>query len=120
MSFKLAIFIVAAGLLAATTVALASAAKAPAPKEGANFYLPAGVTPAGNDWPEPYGETSNTMYSTLTQINTSNVSTLRQVWQDQFPGPTGQGYQEHVPIVISGAGKNLPLESGTMFLSQIT
>jgi quinohemoprotein ethanol dehydrogenase len=121
MTIRLASLVVAAGLLAATMVALASAAKAPKPKtETANSYLPAGVAAAGNDWPEPYGETSNTMYSTLTQINTGNVSTLRQVWQDQFPGASGQGYQEHVPLVISGAGKNLPLESGTMFLSQIT
>jgi glucose dehydrogenase len=72
---------------------------------------------AGDDWPYPMGDLANTDYSPLTQIDTGNVSRLHRVWQVSFDGPAYSAPVEGAPIVVAGAGKNLPLESGTMFLS---
>ena len=51
-------FVVTAGLVAATVVALASASRtapraASAAGEGANAYLPKGMKPLVNDWNHP-------------------------------------------------------------------
>jgi quinoprotein glucose dehydrogenase len=48
------------------------------------------------DWPRYAGDFAGTKYSTLTQINTKNVSTLVQAWIFQ-----GVGTQQ-TPIVING------------------
>ena len=39
------------------------------------------TTPSGNNWLEYYGDLSGSRYSSLNQINTSNVGSLKQVWQ---------------------------------------
>src|SRR5438270_770087 len=126
---KSLLLIATAGLLAVTTVALASAsnngrnqarAKGASPNpvlEGTNGFLPLGETPAGNDWPFAAGDQSQTDFSTLKQINTGNVAGLKVAWQGSFDGPDYNSVIESSPLVISGKGKNLPLESGTMFLS---
>ena len=36
--------------------------------------------PSGNNWLEYYGDLSGSRYSSLNQITTSNVSTLKEVW----------------------------------------
>jgi quinohemoprotein ethanol dehydrogenase len=121
--------VVATGMLAATLVGLASAGKAvsnraAAPRvspEAANAYLPLGVTPAGTDWTSPGGEITSTAYSTLSQINTGNVANLKMTWQDTFTGYNQNPETfESQPIVVSGKGKNLPLETGTMFFTLMT
>src|SRR5439155_19049430 len=119
---KLLSFILVAGLVAAATVALASASstsKRVSP-ETAFAWLPIGEVPAGsatNNWEYPQGDLAHTNYSLLKQINTSNVANLKLAWQVSLDGPTYNGVIEGAPIVVSGKGKNLPLESGTMFLS---
>src|SRR5262249_335385 len=37
--------------------------------------------PSGDNWYEYYGDLSGSRYSSLNQINASNVGTLKQVWQ---------------------------------------
>src|SRR5438477_11161913 len=126
MRKKFLLIAAATGLLAATTVALASASRAISHKatvspEAANAYLPLGVAPAGNDWISPGGEITNTGYSTLKQINTGNVANLKMVWQDTFTGYNQNPETfESQPIVVSGANKNLPLTTGTMFFTVMT
>src|SRR5436190_19176250 len=123
--YKLSSFLLATGLVAATAVALASAssatshAKSVSPETGYP-WLPLGGISAGtatNNWEYPQGDLAHTNYSALKQINTGNVSGLKVAWQASFNGPTYNGGIEGAPIVVSGAGKNLPLESGTMFQS---
>src|SRR5215813_11991595 len=41
---------------------------------------------AGSDWPTNGGATSNQRYSTLDQIDTSNVSQLKGVWHTHLNG----------------------------------
>src|SRR4029079_19511337 len=71
-----------------------------------------------NNWEHPNGDLMATDYSMLKQINTSNVGNLKLAWQKSyFPPKFGGGLIEGAPIVVSGAGKNLPLATGTLFLS---
>ena len=79
-------------------------------------WLPAGVTPAQTDWEAPAGDLAQSNYSSLTQLNTGTVSLLKRVWQKSFEGPDFSGNVEGTGIEVSGAGKNLPLESGTLFI----
>jgi glucose dehydrogenase len=124
---RLMFLVVAAGLFAVTLVALATAshaaqraAKITPTAEAVYPWLAPGVTPAGttdNNWAFPNGDLMNTDYSMLKQINTSNVGNLKLAWQKSFFGPNFAGLTEGAPIVVSGANKNLPLDTGTMFLS---
>jgi glucose dehydrogenase len=72
------------------------------------------VSPSGSDWGTPGGDISGSGYSTLSQINTKNVSQLKVAWQASYNAP-GHGYQkpENQPIVVTAKG--LPM-STTMFL----
>jgi quinohemoprotein ethanol dehydrogenase len=118
------LIVVGTGLLAAATVALASAstARKVVTPESAASYLPAGVTPCGNDWPMSACDLAGTAYSTLTQINKSNVAKLKKAWDVSLEKPETSitWPPQNQPIVISGKGKNLPLETGTMFLATNT
>jgi len=115
---RLLFIVVATGLLAGATVALAVASSANKKVSPAaeNSWLPAGTAPCGTDWPNPGCDLAGSRYSPLTQLNPTNVAGLKMVWQNSYNGPTWNGNTESQPIVVSGAGKNLPLESGTMFL----
>src|SRR6266404_4821838 len=106
----------AAAGLAATVVAMATASNtAPRKAAAANAFLPGGVVPSGSDWSTPGGDLAGSGYSTLSQINTTNVSKLKMAWQKSYNAP-GQGFNkpQNQPIVITAKG--LPL-STTMFLS---
>src|SRR5436190_23651613 len=110
---KLLMFTLALGLVATTVVALASASKRATP-EAAYPWLPIGEVPAGsttNNWEFPQGDLAHTNYSLLKQINTGNVSNLKVAWQASLNGPAYNGVIEGAPIVVSGNGKNLPMES---------
>jgi quinohemoprotein ethanol dehydrogenase len=110
-------------LLAAAAVALASASTTAGGKKGVApeaSYLPAGVAPCGSDWPMYACDLAGSAFSPLTQINKSNVANLKMVWQQSFEGPTFTNPVENTPLVVSGAGKNLPLASGTMFAGSST
>jgi len=111
-------FVVAAGLVAATTVALASASRTAGSKglaspagESANAYLPAGEAPMTDNWSLPGGDTSSTLFSQLKQINSSNVGSLKVAWNGSY-GPAGGGgsYQQQ-PICCP---------DGLMYLTQLT
>jgi quinoprotein glucose dehydrogenase len=52
--------------------------------------------PAGRDWPYPLGDQGGTRFSTLTQIDTSNVQSLRRAWVFQ----TGSGRFSYPPMVV--------------------
>ena len=64
------------------------------------------ANPAAN-WLEPLGDLNGNGYSSLNQINTSNVSTLRSAWQTHFADPacksgTSCGTPEDNPLVYNG------------------
>src|SRR5205823_12287419 len=102
---KLLYFVVAAGLVAATTVALASAsrtaptkASATPAQESANAYLPKGETPAGDNWNWSGGDAADTGFSQLKQINSSNVGSLKVAWNASYGVPAAAGSLQQAPI----------------------
>src|SRR5579862_1171937 len=74
-------------------VGLASASQGKVPS-----WLPSGVTPGSGNWMNPEGDWSNSRYSTLRQINSSNVSSLHVVWNQQFNDPSIALSPEGQPI----------------------
>jgi quinohemoprotein ethanol dehydrogenase len=102
---KMLLWIAAAAMVAATTAALASASHVTqrVSPETAYPWLPTGAAAAGNNWPDTGGDVSNSRFSTLTQINTKNVSGLKMVWQQYFSSglQTPEGH-EQTPIVVNG------------------
>src|ERR1700744_2742232 len=62
----------------------------------------------GANWLTPLGDLNGNGYSSLNQINTSNVSTLQSAWTQHFGDPncpsTGKGVctDENNPIVYDG------------------
>jgi glucose dehydrogenase len=112
---RLLFAIVAAGVVAGATLTLASAATSPG-SEAAGNWQPAGTVPCGTDWPNPACDLAGSRHSPLTQITPANVNGLKVAWQQSYNGPSWNGNTESQPIVVSGAHKNLPLDSGTMFL----
>ncbi len=78
---------------------------------------------AGNDWVENGGDVENDRYSTLTQINKTNVGSLAPAWSNNLnicsaltPAPpagtssAGCGSQEATPVELNGT---LYLQTGT-------
>jgi|SRR5579872_1114898 len=60
-------------------------------------------TSAGADWPMVGGDYYQNRYSTLTQINTTNVSTLVPAWHIHLGSAMGTQYRgEGTPIVYQG------------------
>jgi len=117
-------FIVGAGLVIGCVVSLAAASptggSVSPSQEVAWPWEPLGSAPAGtadNNWQYPKGDLADSQFSYLKQINTSNVSKLKVVWENSFADPAYTGGIQGVPMVVSGKDKNLPIESGTMFLS---
>src|SRR5262245_20057888 len=53
---------------------------------------------AGRDWTYPQADLGSTRFSSLTQINTSNVQTLKRAWTFH----TGSGRFASAPMVIDG------------------
>jgi glucose dehydrogenase len=88
-------FVVVAGIAAVTVVALASASRTSPQKvsaspgaESANAYLPTGETPAAANWDWTGGDASDTAYSQLKDINSTNVGSLKVVWNGSYSDPT--------------------------------
>jgi alcohol dehydrogenase (cytochrome c) len=93
--------------------------------------------PAGNDWHEYYGSLNGNRYSSLNQITTSNVSSLKQVWQMSLgtcsasiiagnpviPGaprgatnnPTNCGSLESNPVAVDGVLYTIAPPLGEVF-----
>jgi putative pyrroloquinoline-quinone binding quinoprotein len=119
---KLSYFVVAAGLVAATTVALASASRT-APRvspagESATAYLPAGETPAADNWNWSGGDAADTGFSQLKQINSSNVMSLKVAWNGSYAAPgaaTGQFQQQ--PICCPDNLMYVPVTAGVVSIN---
>jgi glucose dehydrogenase len=65
------------------------------------------AAPQNGDWPMYNHDLAGTRYSPLTQINTTNVAKLKQVWSYRlqpasFRYATAGGAAEVVPIVVNG------------------
>ncbi len=93
--------------------------------------------PAGNNWLEYYGSLNGNRYSSLNQITTSNVSSLKQVWQMSLgtctasiiagdpviPGaprgaannPTNCGSMESNPVAVDGVLYTINAPLGQVF-----
>src|SRR5262249_26233883 len=57
----------------------------------------------GNAWTTHGGALNNERYSTLNQINTSNVSQLKGVWMTRLGSGRGSKYRfEADPLVVNG------------------
>jgi quinohemoprotein ethanol dehydrogenase len=98
---KLVFFMFAAGLLAAATVALASASTNAAkvkPAVETTSYLMKGDFPCVNDWMFPGCNYQADAYSQLTQINKSNVSQLKVKWAAGFADPLARGQVQSIPL----------------------
>ena len=77
---------------------------------------------AGDDWPVVGGDLQNDRYSTLTQITSSNVTQLQQVWQINMSDC--QNYQAvhaalapGVPAVCPGEEENPVVIGGVMYVA---
>jgi len=55
---------------------------------------------AGNDWPNHNGDTSESSYSQLSDINVSNIGRLGLAWSLDLPG---EGSLEATPVAVNGA-----------------
>src|SRR5262249_27192754 len=64
-----------------------------------------------------FGDLARTDFSYLKQINTSNVGKLHMAWQEPLAHVGYSGPIQGTPIVVSGANKNLPPATGTMFVA---
>jgi glucose dehydrogenase len=59
--------------------------------------------PPGKEWPLVGGDWGNTRYSTLRQINTSNVKGLKGAWMTPLNSGFGPGFsQQATPVVRDG------------------
>jgi glucose dehydrogenase len=121
---RLLFLLVATGLTAATVVALATAshqARSITPSaETAWPWEPKGSIPAGtanNNWEHGKGDLADSQFSYLKQITPANVANLKVAWQQSMAPADYTGGIQGTPIVVSGKGKNLPMEAGTMFVS---
>jgi len=75
------------------------------------------VVTSQRDWPTYHGDPSGNHYTTITQINKSNVARVSPRWVFQLPGITQQ--VENTPLVVEGlmyvssANEIWALDSGT-------
>jgi alcohol dehydrogenase (cytochrome c) len=81
-------------LVGAMVVGLATASRS----ASAPSWLAAGVAPAGANWLSGEGDVSNSRFSTLGQINSTNVQNLHVVWNQQFNTPDIQFSPEGQPV----------------------
>jgi quinohemoprotein ethanol dehydrogenase len=124
---RLILLIVSAGLVAAVLVALATASRtagaAPSVSPSAETawpWEPQGSIPAGpadNNWEHGKADLADSQFSYWKQINTSNVANLKVAWTQHLAAPDYAGPIQGSPIVVSGKNKNIPLESGTMYVA---
>ena len=80
-------------------------------------YLPASAKPAGANWTVGYGDLSNSRFSSLQQINSSNVQNLHVAWTGNFNDPA-----HDVTLGLESAIENQPLccINGLMYLNYTT
>jgi quinohemoprotein ethanol dehydrogenase len=121
---RLVVLVAAAGLAAFFVVALASASNvthhAKTTAKVANPDLPTGVAACGDSWLAPGCNESSTAYSTLTQINPSNVGKLHMLWQQSFNGPAFTGRVEAQPICCANDMMYETISTGTVGVDPLT
>src|ERR1700690_4243532 len=91
---KYPLLAVAVMLVGVIVVGLAAASRTAATPS----WLASGVTPAGANWLSGEGDESNSRFSTLSQINSTNVQNLHVVWNQQFNTPVIQFSPEGQPV----------------------
>src|SRR5688572_24526615 len=74
------------------------------------------ASPSGADWPMYRHDYSGTGYSPLTQINTKNVSTLKEIWTQLLSAGLNS---QATPIVVNGF-MYLPSSDGVIALEPET
>ena len=79
---------------------------------GALAIRPLAQTPAysGADWGAPGGDWASTRYSTLSSINTSNITRLGGAWVVDLP----DGVVSKAPLMVSGGRMFVPTSQGTI------
>jgi quinoprotein glucose dehydrogenase len=77
-------------------------------------------TSSPHDWPAYGGDPQGTRYSTLTQINRSNVSQLQVAWQFDPGEGTPTGRFQGQPIVVNGVLYSVTPGSGVVSLDGAT
>jgi alcohol dehydrogenase (cytochrome c) len=89
-------------VIAITLMLPASVAAQSAPKTISTQDLRQ-IKSGGNDWVTHGGALNNDRYSTLNQINTSNVSQLQGLWMTRLGSGNGAKYRfEADPVVVNG------------------
>src|SRR6185437_9535547 len=72
----------------------------------AAFLIPAACAQTATDWPSYNRDLSSTRYSSLKQINATNVSKLAQAWSYRLRpdanSPSAGTMNEVTPIVVNG------------------
>jgi quinoprotein glucose dehydrogenase len=75
--------------------------------------------PAGANWPTYLGDKARTHYSTLSQINKTNVAQLQVAWTYDAPGGAGRNGEIN-PLIVNGVvytkipdGKTVALDAAT-------
>jgi len=104
---------VAAGIFAAFASSSGSHSKAIAPSPA---WTAAQLSaPSGNNWLEYYGDLSGSRYSSLDQINASNVASLKEVWHMSL-GTCTASIIAGDPVIPGGrpGSKNNPTNCGSM------
>jgi glucose dehydrogenase len=121
---RLLFLLVATGCAAASVVALATAShttRSVSPSaEAAWPWEPKGSIPAGttdNNWEHGKGDLADSQFSYLKQLTPANVAGLKVAWTQHLAAPDYSGGIQGSPIVVSGKGKNIPMESGTMYVA---
>jgi len=127
--------VVAFGIIATAASSQRAATKAITPSPP--FTAAQLSAPAGDNWYEYYGSLNGNRYSSLNQITTSNVSSLKQVWQISLgtcsasvvagdpviPGaargatnnPTNCGSMESNPVAVDGVLYTINAPLGQVF-----
>src|SRR5215467_2880100 len=63
------------------------------------------LKPLADSWPTYSGDYTGRRYSSLKQINQSNVKNLTLAWTKRLSnGPNGGGGQSGVPLIVGGEG----------------
>ena len=93
-------------------------------------FAQSGLEPAGKDWPYTSGNLAFQGYTSLTQINKSNVKNLGPAWLTNLsaepvtqpvPGPGGTATaQQTIPIVVDGVMYVNPPGGGVVALDAAT
>jgi PQQ-like domain len=118
---RLLFLTMAAGLILATAAGLASAqAKTKSSTSATAAFLPAGVTPAGDNWLTGEGDIAGSRFSPLTQINSTNVQSLHVDWNAQFNPTSDQYTPETMPICCANGFMYVTYINGVAALNPAT